>query len=353
MSGNVNKKSRNGENMAGIVLKNITKIYPNKFKAIDNLDLDIRDKEFIVLVGPSGCGKSTTLRIIAGLEDVTDGNIIINGKTVNDVPSKDRNISMVFQNYALYPHMNVYENMAFSLKLRKINKKEIKEKILEIARTLEIEDILYKKPATLSGGQKQRAALGRAIIREPDIFLFDEPLSNIDAKLRTQMRIELIGLHKRLQTTFVYVTHDQTEAMTMGERIVVMKDGKIQQIDTPENLYKNPCNIFTAGFIGSPQMNFVNHDDKGIVMGIRPEKLQIVHDDFKRSDKDIIFDDCYVEAVELLGSEKLIYFNCNGLNLVSKLHENVNILKGESSKLYCKIEDIHVFDSKTGGKITS
>lgn len=338
--------------MAGIVLKNITKIYPNNYKAIENLDLEIKDKEFIVLVGPSGCGKSTTLRIIAGLEDITDGSLMINDKIVNDVPSKDRNISMVFQNYALYPHMNVYDNMAFALKLRHVSKTEIKEKILKIAKTLEIEDVLYKKPATLSGGQRQRAALGRAIIREPDVFLFDEPLSNIDAKLRTQMRIELIGLHKRLQTTFVYVTHDQTEAMTMGERIVVMKDGKILQIDTPENLYKNPANIFTAGFIGSPQMNFVNRDDKGKVIGLRPEKLHIEDDDCNM-DKDIVFDGCYIEAIELLGAEKLIYFNCNGLKLVSKQPEYVSVLKGESYKLYCKMEDAHTFDLKTGEKITS
>ncbi len=275
---------------------------------------------------------------------------MINDKKVNDVPSKDRNISMVFQNYALYPHMNVYDNMAFALKLRKFSKVEIKEKVQSIAKILEIEDILYKKPATLSGGQRQRAALGRAIIREPDVFLFDEPLSNIDAKLRTQMRIELISLHKRLQTTFVYVTHDQTEAMTMGERIVVMKDGKIQQIDTPENLYKNPVNMFTAGFIGSPQMNFINRDDRGIVIGIRPEKLKIEDESFEIED-DILFEDCYVEAVELLGSEKLVYFSSDGMKLVSKVPEHVSILQGESYKLYCKKKDEHVFDSVTGGKV--
>ncbi len=336
--------------MAGIILNDVTKIYPNGFKALDDFSLKINDKEFLVLVGPSGCGKTTILRIIAGLEEASEGDVIIGDRRVNDVLPKDRNISMVFQNYALYPHMNVYENMAFSLKLRKMDKKDIKKKILNIAGILEIEEILYKKPATLSGGQKQRAALGRAIIREPDVFLFDEPLSNIDAKLRTQMRIELINLHKRLGTTFVYVTHDQTEAMTMGERIAVMKDGIIQQMDTPENIYKNPVNVFTAGFIGSPQMNFIEDSNKNITMGIRPEKLKISSAS-EAEDDSLSFDECYVEAVELIGSEKLIYFDCGGLKLVSKVPEDIQTSKGNSYKLYCLKKDIHYFDRAKGEKI--
>ena len=336
--------------MAGIILNNVIKVYPNGFKALEDFNLKIKDKEFLVLVGPSGCGKSTILRIIAGLEEASSGDVIIGDKKVNDVPPKDRNISMVFQNYALYPHMNVYENMAFSLKLRKVGKKEIKEKVLNIAEILEIKDILYKKPATLSGGQKQRAALGRAIIREPDVFLFDEPLSNIDAKLRTQMRIELINLHRRLGTTFIYVTHDQTEAMTMGERIAVMKDGIMQQIDTPENIYKNPVNIFTAGFIGSPQMNFIDRQDKDVTMGIRPEKLKISVGNEKEEDV-FSLDECYVEAVELVGAEKLIYFDRKGLKLVSKVPEEIQTVKGNSYSLYCRKNDIHYFDRQKGERI--
>lgn len=338
--------------MAGIILNNVTKVYPNGFKALEDFNLKINDKEFLVLVGPSGCGKTTILRIIAGLEEASSGEVIIGDKKVNDVTPKDRNISMVFQNYALYPHMNVYENMAFSLKLRKISKQAIKEKILDIAEVLEIEDILYKKPATLSGGQKQRAALGRAIIREPDVFLFDEPLSNIDAKLRTQMRIELINLHSRLGTTFVYVTHDQTEAMTMGERIAVMKEGKLQQINTPENIYKNPMNIFTAGFIGSPQMNFIEAEKENVTMGIRPEKLKIAINHEADEEDTLNFNNCYVEAVELVGAEKLIYFDYNGLKLVSKVQEELKVVKGNSYMLYCVTNDIYYFDRQKGEKIT-
>lgn len=367
--------------MAGILLKNVTKIYPNKFKALENLDLEIKDKEFLVLVGSSGCGKSTILRIIAGLEGVADGTVNIGDKVVNNVSPKDRNIAMVFQDYALYPHMNVYENMAFSLKLKKVKKNEIKEKILAVANKLEIEECLYKKPATLSGGQKQRVALGRAIIRDPEVFLFDEPLSNIDAKLRTQMRIELIRLHRQLKTTFVYVTHDQTEAMTMGERIVVMKDGKIQQIDTPENLYNNPNNIFTAGFIGLPQMNFISgrlknendarmfieldceanksyelkntydfYDNRQITVGIRPEKLFIKKNN-EGLDDVIIFENCEVEAVEMLGSEQLVYFNFNGAKLISKVFDDIKITKNDRLSLFCNTNDIHIFDTVTERKL--
>lgn len=367
--------------MAGILLKNVTKIYPNKFKALENLDLEIKDKEFLVLVGSSGCGKSTILRIIAGLEGVAEGTVKIGEKIVNNVSPKDRNIAMVFQDYALYPHMNVYENMAFSLNLKRVKKSEIKRRILEVSKKLEIEESLYKKPATLSGGQKQRVALGRAIIRDPEVFLFDEPLSNIDAKLRAQMRIELIRLHRQLQTTFVYVTHDQTEAMTMGERIVVMNEGKILQIDTPENLYNNPNNIFTAGFIGLPQMNFIQgslinendsrmfiqldciesmkyelkntsdfYDDRQITLGIRPEKVFIKESNEKIPDS-IAFENCEIEAVEMLGAEQLLYINFAGVKLVSKVFDDIKVSKGDKMSFYCKINDIHIFDTVTERKL--
>ena len=245
------------EQMASISLKNIKKVYPGKEQvvAVDDFNLEIEDKEFVILVGPSGCGKSTTLRMIAGLEDITDGELQIGDTVVNNIPPKDRDIAMVFQNYALYPHMTVFENMAFGLTLRKTPKDEIKERVLEAANILGIESLLERKPKALSGGQRQRVALGRAMVRKPKVFLLDEPLSNLDAKLRTQMRSEIAKLHMKLGTTFVYVTHDQTEAMTMADKIVVMKDGFIQQVDSPSNLYHYPCNLFVAGFIGSPQMN--------------------------------------------------------------------------------------------------
>lgn len=335
--------------MANIILENITKIYPNNFKVIENLNLEIKDTEFIVLVGPSGCGKSTTLRIIAGLEGVTEGKVIINDKDITKSLPKDRNISMVFQNYALYPHLTIYENMAFPLKLRKVNKKLIDEKIKSISKTLEIDDILNKKPDTISGGQKQRVALGRAIIRDPEVFLFDEPLSNLDAKLRSTMRVELVKLHKQLGTTFVYVTHDQTEAMTMGGRIVVMKDGVIQQIDTPEIIYKYPKNLFTAGFIGTPQMNFIN-EDNGTVVGIRPENLFIMDEKYDEN-LDLVFKECVIDAVELLGAEKLVYFNCNKFKLISKIPEYINLSNDKSYDLYCKKINVHIFDLNTGDRI--
>ena len=244
--------------MASITLKNITKTYEDGNTVISDLNLEIKDKEFIILVGPSGCGKSTTLRMIAGLEEVTSGDLLIGDKRVNDDAPKDRDIAMVFQSYALYPHMTVYKNMAFALELRKVNKKEIDRKVREVAKILEIEDYLNRKPRALSGGQRQRVALGRAMVRDPAVFLLDEPLSNLDAKLRAEMRSQIIRLHQKLQTTFVYVTHDQAEAMTMADRIVVMKDGFIQQVDTPSELYEHPCNMFVAGFIGTPKMNFVD-----------------------------------------------------------------------------------------------
>ena len=244
--------------MASLSLKHIDKTYPNGFKAVKDFNLEIADKEFIIFVGPSGCGKSTTLRMVAGLEDITGGTFEIDGKVMNDVEPKDRDIAMVFQNYALYPHMTVFDNMAFGLKLRKVPKEQIKKQVEEAAKILDLDKLLDRKPKALSGGQRQRVAMGRAIVRNPKVFLMDEPLSNLDAKLRVQMRTEISKLHDRLGATIIYVTHDQTEAMTLGTRIVVMKDGVVQQIDTPQNLYDHPCNQFVAGFIGSPQMNFMD-----------------------------------------------------------------------------------------------
>ena len=243
--------------MAEVILKNVTKVYEGGQVAAKDINIEVKDKEFVVLVGPSGCGKSTTLRMIAGLEEITEGELFIDGKKVNDVSPKDRDIAMVFQNYALYPHMSVYENMAFGLKLRKFDKEEIKERVNEAAMILGLEDYLDRKPKALSGGQRQRVAVGRAIVRKPKVFLFDEPLSNLDAKLRVQMRTEISKLHQSLGATMIYVTHDQTEAMTMGDRIVIMKDGVVNQIDTPLKLYNKPANRFVAGFIGSPAMNFI------------------------------------------------------------------------------------------------
>ena len=244
--------------MASLSLKNVCKVYPNGFEAVKDFNLEVEDKEFIIFVGPSGCGKSTTLRMIAGLEEISSGELIIDGKVMNDVEPKDRDIAMVFQNYALYPHMTVFDNMAFGLKLRKVPKDEIKAKVEEAARILDLEKLLDRKPKALSGGQRQRVAMGRAIVRNPKVFLMDEPLSNLDAKLRVQMRSEISSLHNRLGATIIYVTHDQTEAMTLGTRIVVLKDGVIMQVDSPQKLYNQPNNLFVAGFIGSPQMNFVD-----------------------------------------------------------------------------------------------
>jgi len=242
--------------MAEIILKNITKEYENGFQAVKNLNLEINDNEFVILVGPSGCGKSTTLRMIAGLEDISDGQLYIDGRLMNEVPPQERDIAMVFQNYALYPHMTVFQNIAYSLKIKKVPRNEIETRVREVARSLGIDDLLDRKPGQLSGGQKQRVAMGRAIVRQPKAFLMDEPLSNLDAKLRGQMRVEIADLYQKLNTTFVYVTHDQTEAMTLGTKIVVMKDGEIQQIENPERLFNYPVNRFVAGFIGTPTMNF-------------------------------------------------------------------------------------------------
>ncbi len=333
--------------MAGLVFKNVVKKYDQNL-VVHDFNLEIKDKEFLVLVGPSGCGKTTTLRMIAGLEDITSGELYIGDRLVNDIPPKDRDIAMVFQSYALYPHMSVYENMAFGLKLRKVSKDEIDRRVKEAARILDIEHLLDRKPKALSGGQRQRVALGRAIVREPQVFLMDEPLSNLDAKLRVQMRAEISKLRHRLQTTVVYVTHDQTEAMTMGDRIVVMKDGYIQQVDTPMNIYNHPRNMFVAGFIGSPSMNFLKvklveedgrlwlvspafrlppieerrealtpYIGKEIILGIRPEAI---NDDapFLEAHPDWTLD-MHVDVVEPMGSEHYVHLSLNGENLIARL----------------------------------
>lgn len=364
--------------MAGISLKNISKVYSDGTVAVNDLSLEIENKEFIILVGPSGCGKSTTLRMIAGLEDVTQGELKIGERVVNNIAPKDRNIAMVFQSYALYPHMSVYKNMAFGLELRKVPKDEIHKRVTEAAKILDIEHLLKRKPKALSGGQRQRVALGRAMVRSPDVFLLDEPLSNLDAKLRTAMRSEITKLHRRLETTFVYVTHDQTEAMTMADRIVVMKDGIVQQVDTPQNLYKSPVNKFVAGFIGSPAMNFIicksdiiNGEAKiilndsvipvkndklssklkkssniDLIMGIRPEDITIDNRYLKENPDSYISAD--VEVIEPMGSETYLYVEYFSDRLVSRINNEENLKVGEKVKLAVKSEKIHLFDRNTG-----
>ncbi len=357
--------------MASLNLKNIFKVYPSGVTAVTDFNLDIEDKEFIVFVGPSGCGKSTTLRMIAGLEEISSGELYIDGNLVNNVAPKDRDIAMVFQNYALYPHMTVYDNMAFGLKLRKMPKAEIDQRVKEAARILGIEMYLSRKPKALSGGQRQRVALGRAIVREPKVFLLDEPLSNLDAKLRSQMRTEITKLHNRLATTFIYVTHDQVEAMTMGTRTVVMKDGFMQQVDTPINLYDHPVNQFVAGFIGTPQMNFftgkltgtktkvyiefgldkillpkdkvdliVNLDkylntDKEIVFGIRPEDLHDEEAWISNAKSQLI--DVKVDVVEALGAETLLYCKTKS-EMADKGEENLKSIVDDVSNLIAKVD---------------
>ena len=364
--------------MASLSLKGIYKKYPGGVTAVSDFNLDIKDKEFIILVGPSGCGKSTTLRMIAGLEEISEGELYIGDKLVNDVAPKDRDIAMVFQNYALYPHMTVFENMAFGLKLRKTPKDEIKRRVDEAARILDIAHLLDRKPKALSGGQRQRVALGRAIVREPQVFLLDEPLSNLDAKLRAQMRTELSLLHQKLGTTFIYVTHDQTEAMTMGTRIVVMKDGFIQQVDSPKNLYDKPCNVFVAGFIGSPQMNFLEgrvekegneivavfggnritfpkekgdtlvkegYVGKTVTLGIRPEHLSDDAELIAANPNSIVKGN--VEVIELMGAESYIYTRCGKDPLNVRVEGTTNLKIGEVAKLYLRSEKLHVFDKET------
>lgn len=329
--------------MSSVILKNVVKTY-EKNRVIDNINLTINDKEFLVLVGASGCGKSTLLRMIAGLEDITQGEIYIDNKKVNNVHPKDRDIAFVFQSYALYPHMTVRENIAFGLKMRKVDKATIEQKVEEAAEILNLKEYLDRKPKQLSGGQRQRVALGRAIVRNPKVFLMDEPLSNLDAKLRVQMRSEIKKLHNKLQTTFIYVTHDQTEALTMGDRVVVLDKGIIQQADTPQQIYNNPANMFVAGFIGSPQMNFIDGEmlsfDNNIIAGIRPEKM-ICGGDIKINSK--------IEMTELLGSEKIVWFEIGNNKCCAKLPADYNV--NEYIELSIKEEDICFFDKKTGSRI--
>ena len=370
--------------MASLSLKHINKTYPNGFEAVKDFNLEIEDKEFIIFVGPSGCGKSTTLRMVAGLEEITSGELKIGDKVVNDVEPKDRDIAMVFQNYALYPHMTVYDNMAFGLKLRKVPKPEIDKMVREAAKILDLEPLLDRKPKALSGGQRQRVAMGRAIVRDPKVFLMDEPLSNLDAKLRGQMRIEISKLHQRLGTTIIYVTHDQTEAMTLGTRIVVMNAGVVQQVDTPQVLYDTPCNLFVAGFIGSPQMNFIDaqcvvegakaflkfdkyqvelpeakakklidggYAGKNVVFGIRPEDI---YDSAEHLDK---FATCKIDSdvtgYELLGAEVLLYFTVAGANMSARVDSDTPARYGDHIELAFDPHKIHVFDKETELTITN
>ncbi|RWZ55243.1 sn-glycerol-3-phosphate ABC transporter ATP-binding protein UgpC [Halobacillus fulvus] len=360
--------------MAEIQLNNIEKVYDKKVKAVDDFNLHIKDKEFIVFVGPSGCGKSTTLRMIAGLEEITSGDFIIDDKRMNDVAPKDRDIAMVFQNYALYPHMNVYDNMAFGLKLRKMDKSEIDTRVKNAANILGLEALLDRKPKALSGGQRQRVALGRAIVRDAKVFLMDEPLSNLDAKLRVQMRAEIQKLHKRLQTTTIYVTHDQTEAMTMATRLVVMKDGIIQQVGAPKDVYDKPENVFVGGFIGSPAMNFLNgklgeghvevdgvkiavpegkmkplreqnYIGKDIILGVRPEDM---HDEpvfiDANQDKKI---KANIEVAELMGSESYLYSKVGDQEFIARVDSRSDIKGGEEIELAIDMNKVHFFDTES------
>ena len=372
--------------MAGMSLRHIYKKYPGGVTAVSDFCLEVEDKEFIIFVGPSGCGKSTTLRMIAGLEEITEGELYIGDRLVNDIAPKDRDIAMVFQNYALYPHMSVYENMAFGLKLRKVPKTEIKRRVEEAARILDISHLLERKPKALSGGQKQRVALGRAIVRNPQVFLLDEPLSNLDAKLRASMRTELTKLHKSVGTTFVYVTHDQVEAMTMATRIVVMKDGLIQQVDTPQNLYDLPVNKFVAGFIGTPQMNFIDAeltkegDDlylkvgstslklpkekannpalkeyigQTVIMGIRPESISDDAETVAQSEGGVM--DCTVEVTELMGAEIYLYLSFEGIeraieegkNVIARVSARSLSRSGDNIKVAFDMSRVHIFDKDT------
>ncbi len=364
--------------MASVSLKHIYKKYPGGVTAVSDFNLDIKDKEFLILVGPSGCGKSTTLRMIAGLEEITEGELFIGDQLVNDVAPKDRKIAMVFQNYALYPHMTVFENMAFGLKLVKTPKEEIKRRVEDAARILDITHLLDRKPKALSGGQKQRVALGRAIVRKPKVFLLDEPLSNLDAKLRAAMRTELTKLHQSVQTTFIYVTHDQVEAMTMATRIVVMKDGLIQQVDTPQTLYDEPVNLFVAGFIGTPQMNFINgklvkkgddvffnFEDKSIklpaekanapelkdyigqevVVGLRPECIYDSPMQLAAHEESVI--DAYVDVTELMGAEIYLYLNVGETKLIARVSSRSTTRAGDNIKVAFDMPRMHIFDKDT------
>lgn len=370
--------------MANLSLKHIDKIYDNNVQAVFDFNLEIADKEFIVFVGPSGCGKSTTLRMIAGLEEISAGELYIDGKLMNDVAPKNRDIAMVFQSYALYPHMSVYDNMAFGLKIAKKPKDEIDQKVRKAAKALDIEQYLDRKPKALSGGQRQRVALGRAIVREPKVFLMDEPLSNLDAKLRTQMRIELAKLHREMETTIIYVTHDQTEAMTLGTKIVVMKDGFVQQVAPPAEIYNNPANLFVAGFIGAPSMNFFEawvavedgrtllylggnelgkkvyldgkkgeilqrqKNGEKVILGIRPEDIYEYEEAKRRGfEKNSVGLEEKVIARELLGAEVVLYFQAQGRNQAVRLNPENETKRGENINLYFDTEKLYAFDMDT------
>lgn len=371
--------------MSEIALRNVCKQFDSEHYGVKDFNLDIHDKEFVIFVGPSGCGKSTTLRIIAGLEEITDGELWIDGELSNYLEPKERGMSMVFQNYALYPNMTVYGNMAYALKIRKMPKDEIDKKVHEVAKILEIEQLLDRKPAALSGGQKQRVAIGSAIIRKPKAFLMDEPLSNLDAKLRAQMRVELVKLHKQLDTTIIYVTHDQTEAMTLGTKIVVMKDGLIQQVGAPQSIYDNPVNLFVAGFLGSPSMNFFQctvkaeennrtalllddaktvkkvyldgtrgkqiadkYNGRHVILGIRPEDIYELDEAKKLGiEKDSVNVDEPVVNREMLGAEVLLYFDEQGKTLAVRLNPENQTQVGEKVSLYFDMDKAHVFDPET------
>ncbi len=360
--------------MGQLSFKGIKKIYDGNVQAVADFNLEVEDKEFIVFVGPSGCGKSTTLRMVAGLEEITEGDLYIDGKRVNDVAPKDRNIAMVFQSYALYPHMSVYDNMAFGLKLRKMPKEKIKERVNDAAKILGLEELLNRKPKALSGGQRQRVALGRAIVRNAEVFLMDEPLSNLDAKLRVQMRAEIIKLHAKIETTTIYVTHDQVEAMTMADRIVVMHDGFIQQVGTPSEIYDTPDNMFVGGFIGTPAMNFLKgkikdgyfiskdmkveipkakvdmlkaqkYNNKDIVMGIRPEDIHddnIVREAYPNAQVDF-----KVDVAELLGSETNISAKIADQDVIARVDARTDINIGDTVNLVLDMNKVHFFDNET------
>ena len=371
--------------MSEIALRNVCKQFDSEHYGVKDFNLDIHDKEFVIFVGPSGCGKSTTLRIIAGLEEITDGELWIDGELSNYLEPKERGMSMVFQNYALYPNMTVYGNMAYALKIRKLPKDEIDRKVHEVAKILEIEQLLDRRPAALSGGQKQRVAIGSAIIRKPKVFLMDEPLSNLDAKLRAQMRVELVKLHKQLDTTIIYVTHDQTEAMTLGTKIVVMKDGLIQQVGAPQSIYDNPVNLFVAGFLGSPSMNFFRctvkaeennrtalllddaktvkkvyldgtrgkqiadrYNGRHVILGIRPEDIYELAEAKKLGieNESVDVDEPVVNR-EMLGAEVILYFDEQGKTLAVRLSPENQTQVGEKVSLYFDMEKAHVFDPET------
>ena len=371
--------------MSEIALRNVCKQFDSEHYGVKDFNLDIHDKEFVIFVGPSGCGKSTTLRIIAGLEEITDGELWIDGELSNYLEPKERGMSMVFQNYALYPNMTVYGNMAYALKIRKMPKDEIDKKVHEVAKILEIEQLLDRKPAALSGGQKQRVAIGSAIIRKPKAFLMDEPLSNLDAKLRAQMRVELVKLHKQLDPTIIYVTHDQTEAMTLGTKIVVMKDGLIQQVGAPQSIYDNPVNLFVAGFLGSPSMNFFQctvkaeennrtalllddaktvkkvyldgtrgkqiadrYNGRHVILGIRPEDIYELEEAKKLGiENDSVDVDEPVVNREMLGAEVILYFDEQGKTLAVRLNPENQTKVGEKVSLYFDMDKAHVFDPET------